>query len=104
MPADKRVIDYRISVAGLTVDGHPFQVVSQTFGDLHGIMGKLAARYPDHDVELYQTTEQLIGVFKKRDRADLDFCPRGHSGEADGKSIVVKIGDHYYCNVCGDFF
>lgn len=97
-------LQYEIHVKDLVVNGHPHQLV---FTDLHTaskVYDQLCKKHPDHDITFSEYTKIELRSQKAKVVIPKE-CPRGHSGHADGKSIVTQGSNGLWiCGVCGAFW
>lgn len=104
MGTEGKVTEYRILVIGISEDGHPIQRISYSLRDAAEIMDQMVTAYPNNEVQMHRTVEELLKLVKPRKKPRPRVCPRGHGREIDGKPVVAETGRGYYCNICGDFF
>lgn len=94
-----KVVDYAVVVEGAKESGHPVSFLSPQFESACLIMDEMHKKYPNHDVVMYVTTLSEMKRFKKAPRALA--CPRGHTGQRDGRPSVIPVPLGAYCTVCG---
>ena len=102
----RRILDYKIAVVGLEIDEHPVARITKSLRDASEIMDLFRSRYPNHTIVMSQSVEEEIAKFTplQTEKPPEPGCPRGHSGSANGKSVIVRNDYGNYCAVCGEFF
>jgi hypothetical protein len=107
MKMTKRLLDYKVSVAGLERDGHPVVCITKSLRDASEIMDGFRKQYPLHKIVMSQSVEEEIAVFEPQRPPQPTGqlkCKSGHSGFSDGRPIIVQTPRGNYCTVCGEFF
>lgn len=92
---------YRISVIGKTENGHPVQVLTQSFSDASATYDSFCEKYPHHQITLLESSEtEVVSRGGK-----LPKCPRGHGGMRDRRWVVKETAPgRFYCEICGEIF